>query len=273
MNDLSPYLQTAVELAMSYGPRLVLAIVTLFVGLAIINRGVALAGRGMAAREVEHTLARFLSSVASVSLKVLLLISVASMIGIATTSFIAVLGAAGLAVGFALQGSLANFAGGVLILLFRPFRAGDAIDAQGIVGIVSEIQIFNTIVKTFDNKVVIIPNGQLSNGVITNISHEPTRRVDMAFGIGYGDDLLKAKDTLQRIVTQDSRVLTDPPPVVAVSELGDSSVNFVVRTWVKAEDYWGVFFDMQERVKLTFDSEGISIPFPQTDVHLHQVAA
>ncbi|MEJ2130251.1 MAG: mechanosensitive ion channel [Gammaproteobacteria bacterium] len=272
MEDISPYVDTAIKLSLSYGPMLILAIVTLLVGLWIINRVVRMTERVLIARSVEETLTRFLSSVASIGLKALLLISVASMIGIATTSFIAVLGAAGLAVGLALQGSLANFAGGVLILLFRPFRVGDVIDAQGVVGTVAEIQIFNTVVKTFDNRVVIVPNGTLSNGIITNVSREATRRVDMTFGIGYGDDLQKAKDLLIRMVEQDPRVLDEPAPLVAVSELGDSSVNFVVRAWVNASDYWGLFFDMQERTKQTFDVEGISIPFPQTDVHLHRAA-
>ena len=270
--QMAGYMDTAVDMIMRYGPQLILAIVVLFVGLWIINRVVALMGKGMERAEVEPTLAKFLSSLSSVGLKALLLISVASMIGIATTSFIAVLGAAGLAVGLALQGSLANFAGGVLVLLFRPYKVGDFVEAQGVSGTVNEIQIFNTVIKTPDNKVIIVPNGAISNGIITNYSAETTRRVDFVFGIGYGDDIQKAKDILARLVSQDDRAMKDPEPVVVVSELADSSVNITVRIWVNASDYWGLYFDLMERVKLTFDQEGISIPFPQRDVHVYNAS-
>ena len=218
--------------------------------------------------KVEISLQRFLISLIAVGLKVLLLISVASMVGIATTSFIAMLGAATFAVGMALQGSLSNFAGGVLILLLKPFKVGDAIEAQGFVGKVHEIQIFNTLVKTFDNKMIYIPNGSLSNGNITNYSQEPIRRVDMTFGISYGDDIKKAKDILTKLVNADTRILKDPAPLIAVSNLGDSSVDFAVKVWCDTAEYWNIYFDMLENVKLTFDQENISIPFPQTDVHL-----
>ena len=192
------------------------------------------------------------------------------MIGIETTSFIAVLGAAGLAIGLALQGSLSNFAGGVLVLMFRPYKVGDFIDAQGVMGTVHEIQIFNTILKTPDNKVIIVPNGAISNGIITNFSMEATRRVDFVFGIGYSDDIAKAKATIERLISEDGRALSDPEPQIVVSELADSSVNITTRVWVNASDYWGLFFDLTEKVKLTFDQEGISIPFPQRDVHVIQ---
>ena len=205
-------------------------------------------------------------------LKGLLLISVASMVGIATTSFVAVLGAAGLAIGLALQGSLSNFAGGVLILIFKPFKVGDLIEGGGHLGVVKEIQIFNTILTTADNRRVIIPNGVLSNNSLININVEPTRRVDFVFGIGYGDDIKKTKEILQRLADADSRVLKDPAPTIVLSELADSSVNFTVRLWVNTADYWGVYFDTHEAVKVAFDAEGISIPFPQQDVHMHQVA-
>jgi len=205
----------------------------------------------------------------SVILKVMLIISVASMIGIQMTSFIAVLGAAGLAVGLALQGSLANFAGGVLILFFKPYKIGDFIDASGFMGSVKEIQIFNTILKTPDNKTIIIPNGTLSNASITNFSTEETRRVDMTFGIGYSDDIQKAKNILESLLKNDSRVLNDPAYMIVVSELADSSVNLVVRAWCNSADYWNIYFSMQERVKLEFDKQGISIPFPQRDVHVY----
>jgi small conductance mechanosensitive channel len=219
-------------------------------------------GKALDRSKVDESLKKFLSNLFGVVLKILLLISVASMVGIETTSFVAIMGAAGLSVGLALQGSLANFAGGVLILLFKPFKVGEVIDAQGYIGSVSEIQIFNTILKTPDNKTIIIPNGGLSSGSITNFSTEATRRVDMTFGIGYGDDIKKAKDLLNLMIKNDSRVLTEPAPMIVVSELADSSV------WVNSADYWGLFFDMQEKVKLEFDKHGISIPFPQQDIHL-----
>ena len=269
-DQLSGYMDTAVELAMNYGPKLLLAIIVLIVGLWIVNRVVRVMGAGMERSNTEPTLARFLSSLVSIGLKALLLISVASMIGIETTSFIAILGAAGLAVGLALQGSLANFAGGVLVLLFKPFKVGDFVEAQGVAGSVSEIQIFNTVVRTGDNKTIIIPNGAISNGIITNYSAQETRRVDFVFGIGYDDDIGKAKSTLERLFSQDERTLDDPAVLIVVSELADSSVNITVRAWVQASDYWGLYFDMLERVKQTFDAEGISIPYPQRDVHVHQ---
>jgi len=195
------------------------------------------------------------------------------MVGIETTSFIAILAAAGLAIGLALQGSLTNFAGGVLILMFRPYKVGDFVDAQGVTGTVDEIQIFNTVIKTGDNKRIIVPNGAISNGIITNFSAEATRRVDFIFGIGYDDDIAQAKSTLKRIFAEDDRVFTDPEPLVVVSELADSSVNFTCRVWVNAADYWGVFFDTTEKVKLVFDKENISIPYPQSDVHIHQAGS
>lgn len=267
---LSRYADMAIELTMSYGPRLILAIVVLIAGLWIINRFVRALAAGLEKSSTEPTLARFLCNLTSVGFKALLLISVASMIGIETTSFIAVLGAAGLAIGLALQGSLANFAGGVLVLLFKPFRVGDFIDAQGVAGTVSEIQIFSTIIKTPDNKRIVVPNGALSNGIITNVSAEPTRRVDFVFGIGYNDDIARAKAIIARLVDEDSRSLADPAPQIMVSNLGDSAVDITTRVWVDAANYWGLYFDLTERVKLTFDQEGISIPFPQRDVHVFQ---
>ncbi|TNC81827.1 MAG: mechanosensitive ion channel protein MscS [Oleiphilus sp.] len=264
------YMDQAVELLMNYGPKLALAIITLVVGLWLIGRFVKSANKHFTAKD--PTLGSFISSLVSVLLKAVLLIAVASMIGIETTSFIAVLGAAGLAVGLALQGSLSNFAGGVLILLFKPFKVGDLIQAQGFTATVKEIQIFNTILKTADNRIVILPNGSLSNGSLVNINQEPTRRVDFVFGIGYDDDIDKAKGILNTLAEQDSRVLKDPAPVIVLSELADSSVNFTVRLWVNTADYWGVYFDMHEAVKKSFDSQGVSIPFPQQDVHMHQVA-
>jgi small conductance mechanosensitive channel len=265
------YIDQGVEMAIQYGPKLLLAIVVLLVGLWIIKRVVRVVNKGLNASKTDPTLAKFLGSLTSIILKALLFISVASMVGIETTSFIAILGAAGLAIGLALQGSLANFAGGVLILMFRPYKVGDFVDAQGVAGTVSAIQIFNTIIKTPDNKVIIVPNGSISNGIITNFSAEETRRVDFVFGIGYNDDIAKTKATLKAIFAEDDRVFSDPEPFVVLSELADSSVNFTCRVWVNASDYWGVYFDTMETVKLRFDAENISIPYPQQDVHMHQV--
>jgi small conductance mechanosensitive channel len=268
--QVTAYTNTAIELLMTYGPKFLLALVVLIIGLWIIKRVVKGTSKAMERGNAEPTLAKFVASLVSVGLKALLIISVASMIGIETTSFIAILGAAGLAVGLALQGTLANFAGGALILLFRPYKVGDWIDAQGVAGTVHAIQIFNTILKTPDNKTIIIPNGAISNGIITNNSTEPTRRVDFVFGIGYGDDIAKAKGIIERLIGADERALPDPAPQIVVSALADSSVNLTVRVWVNAPDYWGVFFDLTEKVKLAFDEEGVSIPFPQQDVHVHQ---
>lgn len=270
MNEVGFYTQKGLDLIEKYGPGLLLAIVTLVLGLWIIRIVVKSTSKGLVHAKVDASLQKFLSSLISIMLKALLLISVASMVGIQATSFIAVLGAAGLAVGLALQGSLSNFAGGVLLLLFKPFGVGDVIDTQGYAGKVESIQILHTILKTFDNKTIIIPNGALANGSITNFSTEKTRRVDMTFGIGYGDDIKKTKEVLKKLVDGDDRIFKDPEPMIVVSELGDSSVNFAVKVWCEATNYWGIFFDMQEKVKMEFDKQGISIPFPQQDVHLFQ---
>ncbi|MEQ9424253.1 MAG: mechanosensitive ion channel [Cyclobacteriaceae bacterium] len=270
MEILEQYSTKIWEMAIEYLPKVALALITLIIGMMIIGAVVRALKKNLNRRESDSTLTTFLCSLLGVILKALLLISVAGMVGIETTSFVAILGAAGLAVGLALQGSLANFAGGVLILLFKPYRVGDFIDAQGHKGTVREIQIFNSVLKTPDNKTIIIPNGSLSNGSITNFSTEPQRRVDMTFGIGYGDDIDKAKTTLMELIEKDERILKDPEPFIALSELADSSVNFVMRVWCEASDYWGIYFDMHENVKKTFDQKGISIPFPQTDVHVHK---
>jgi len=269
MDNIENYTQVAVDLLMLYGPKLLLAVATLVIGLWIIKGFLGGLGRRMERSDTDVSLRRFLLSLVGVMLKVMLVISVASMVGIEMTSFIAILGAAGLAVGLALQGSLANFAGGVLILLFKPFKVGDFIDAAGHMGTVREIQIFNTVLTTPDNKTIIIPNGILSNGSMTNYSTEDNRRVDMVFGIGYSDDLKKAKGIIASLLKDDARVLADPEPLIVVSELGDSSVNITVRAWCNKADYWGIFFDTQEKVKLGFDAQGVSIPFPQRDVHVY----
>jgi len=258
------------DLAIVYAPKLLLAIITLIVGLWIIKAITSVAKKGMQKGDVDVTLHRFIASLIGIGLKIMLFITVISMVGVQMTSFVAILGAAGLAVGLALQGSLGNFAGGVLILFFRPYKVGDFIDAQGHMGTVNAIQIFNTILKTPDNKTIIIPNGAISNGSITNFSTEPRRRVDFVFGIGYGDDIDKAKGIINDLIAKDERILKDPAPQIVISELGDSSVNITVRVWAESANYWGIYFDLHENVKKTFDKEGVSIPFPQRDVHLYQ---
>lgn len=270
MENMDKYLDLIREFILSYGLKILGAIIALIIGLWIIRILTRTLARLMEKRDVDQSLRGFLKSLFSITLKILLIISVASMVGIAMTSFIAILAAAGLAVGMALSGTLQNFAGGVMILLFKPFKVGDFIDAQGHMGTVREIQIFNTILKTPDNKTIIIPNGGLSNGSMVNFSTEPQRRVDMTFGMGYGEDIDKAKGVIQSLIKADNRILNDPEPFVAVSELADSSVNFVVRVWVNAADYWGVYFDMHKNIYNSFNKEGISIPFPQMDVHLFQ---
>jgi small conductance mechanosensitive channel len=224
-------------------------------------------------RDVDESLKPFFISLINVTLKALLVISVMGMLGIEMTSFIAILGAAGLAVGMALSGTLQNFAGGVMILIFKPFKVGDFIDAQGHMGSVKEIQIFNTILTTPDNKTIIIPNGGLSTSSMTNFSTQETRRVDFVFGIGYGDDLNKAKQIIKDIVNNDSRVLKDPEAFVRMSEMADSSVNITTRIWVKPEHYWDVYFDTMEAVYEAYNSNGINIPYPQMDVHVHNTKA
>jgi len=263
-------LQAAQDLLFEHGPNVLMAIVTLIVGLWLIRVVVRLLDKGLTRSKVEASLQKFLLSLANIGLKILLLISVVGMLGVQTTSFIAILGAAGLAVGLALQGSLANFAGGVLVLLFKPYKVGDFIEAQGVTGTVQDIQVFHTVLTTPDNKTVIVPNGPISNGIITNFSTQPTRRIDMTFGIGYSDDIDQARSVLEKLVAEDERILKEPAPFIAVKELADSSVNFLVRVWCQGSDYWGIYFDMQEKVKQEFDANGISIPFPQHDVHLYQ---
>lgn len=266
--QLSHLVDQGAGMVMNYAPRLILAIITLIVGLWVIRYFVSFIDRKL--RPKDPTLNSFLCGLMRIGLKIMLLISVAAMIGISTTSFIAVIGAAGLAVGLALQGSLANFAGGVLILIFKPFKVGDVIEAQSFAGTVLEIQILYTILNTFDNRRVVIPNGHLANGSVVNISAYDTRRCDMSFGIGYGDDIDKAKAICSRLIEQDERALADPAPLIVVGGLGDSSVNLTVRVWTKSSDLWPFFWDMQEKIKKTFDAEGISIPFPQRDVHLYE---
>jgi small conductance mechanosensitive channel len=270
MENFQETLERLYGLFVRYGMKFVLAIVVLVVGLIVIKWITKGLVKVMKKREVNESLIPFLKSLTSILLKAMLIISVMGMVGIEMTSFIAVLGAAGLAVGLALQGTLQNFAGGVMILLFKPYQVGDFIEAQGFMGSVKEIQIFTTILTTPDNRKVIIPNSPLATGSITNFSAMPTRRIDFSFGIAYDDDIDKAKKILQKIADDDQRVLKEEnPPQVMVEELADSSVNLKLRVWVKSEDYWSLYFDVIEGGKKQFDKAGISIPFPQTDVHLY----
>jgi len=271
MEEFQSFLESYYPIAAQWGLKLLLALVTLVIGLWIVKMIMGGVKKAMEKSDVDATLRPFLISILSIVLKIMLVITVISMVGIQMTSFVAILAAAGLAVGMALSGTLQNFAGGVMIMIFKPFKVGDFITAQGFSGSVNEIQIFNTILKSPDNKTIIIPNGGLSTGAMTNFSTEPQRRVDFTFGIGYSDDIDKAKSVINGLIAADERILKDPEPFVAVSELADSSVNFVVRVWAEAGNYWGIFFDTTENVKKAFDKEGISIPFPQTDVHVHQV--
>lgn len=260
----------AYELTIEYAPKLALAIITLLIGLWIISGITKLVKLSMERSKVDPTLIPFMSSIVSWVLKVLLFISVASMIGIATTSFVAVLGAAGLAVGLALQGSLANFAGGVLVMVFKPYKVGDLIESQGHLGVVKEVQIFNTILLSPQNKRVIIPNGATSNGSIVNYTVEGKIRVDLTIGVSYDSDLDKTKAILMDVLLANELVLKDPAPFVGVLEMADSSVNFVVRPHCIPADYWAVYFSVNEAMKKALDTNGITIPFPQRDVHLIQ---
>lgn len=253
-----------------YGVQITTAIAILIIGMWVVKMILNGIRKGFEKKGTDPSLAGFTLSLIGMALKIMVVIAVISQLGVETTSFIAILGAAGLAVGMALSGTLQNFAGGAMILIFKPFKVGDFIDAQGYTGTVSEIQIFNTILKTPDNKTIIIPNGGLSTGSMVNFSTEPTRRVDWTFGIGYGDDADKAQEVIKGLLVQDSRILKDPEIFCELSELGDSSVNFATRAWVNAGDYWGVYFDMNKKVYQEFDKVGLSIPYPQMDVHVHK---
>ena len=267
--SLDVFLTKMIDLGISVGSKILLAIVVFLVGRWIVRRLNKLLAKILEKRHVEASLSTFVKSLVNITLTLLLIIVVIGVLGIETSSFIALFASAGVAIGMALSGTLQNFAGGVMILLFKPFKVGDTIEAQGQSGTVREIQIFNTILATPDNKIIIIPNGGLSTGLMKNYSREATRRVDWEFGIAYGDDYTKAKAVIARLLDADGRVLKDPAYFIALTSLGESSVNIVVRAWVNAGDYWGVYFDMNEKVYKTFAEENLNIPFPQLDVHLH----
>jgi small conductance mechanosensitive channel len=270
MEQLDYYSQKAIDYAIAYGPKILLAILTLIIGWWIINFFTRMMKKGFRKSKMEPSLISFLATLFSWTLRAMLLISVASMIGIETTSFIAVLGAAGLAIGLALQGTLGNFAGGVMILIFKPFKVGDLIEAQGFLGVVEEIQIFITKLSTPSHEAVILPNGALSNGSIKNYTQLGYRRVDLVIGISYSSDIQMARKVLMGLMESHEKVRKDPAPAVTVLELADSSVNLAVRPWCLPEDYWDVYFNILEEGKAKIEAAGISIPFPQRDVHLFQ---
>lgn len=271
LENLDQYSEYTIEFVMTYGPRFIGGIVVLLLGWWLTNKFTNTVNKVMERRNIEPSLRTFLKTLLLNLLRVLVIFTVMGMIGVEMTSFIAILGAAGLAVGLALSGTLQNFAGGVIILLMKPYKVGDVIEAQGFIGSVAEIQIFNTILKTWDNKTIVIPNSQLSNNSLVNYTTEPVRKVEWVFGISYGDDIDKARQIIKDVVYADERVLdTEDDHYINVFQLADSSVNFRVRASVNGADYWQVFFDMTERVKKAFDASGITIPFPQRDVHMHE---
>jgi len=254
----------------AYGPKVFAAAILLLLGRWAAQAVRAVVNKIMIRKNLDTTVAGFTCNLVYIGILVFIVIAALGQLGIQTTSFIAIIGAAGLAISLSLQGSLANFAAGFLLVALRPFKVGDFIEGAGVMGKVEEIQLFSTRLTTGDNKLIIIPNSNLTGGNITNYSAKDTRRVDLSIGVGYEDDLKKTRKVLENILTQDSRVHDDPAPFIAVSELADSSVNFTVRAWVNAADYWNVYFDSTEKIKQRFDEEGISIPYPQRDVHLQQ---
>ena len=258
---------TAWLYASEYGVKILAALAIFFIGKYFVKKITDISKNMMLKANVDNTIVEFLDSVIYFALLIVVILASLSTLGINTTSFLAIFGAASLAVGLALKDSLSNIGAALLIIIFRPFNIGDFIDAAGASGTVKDINLFSTIITTGDNKVIIVPNSSIIGGNIINYSNKPTRRVNHVFGIGYDDDLKLAKDTLLKIMHDDERVLKEPAPFVAVGELASSSVNLVFRAWVKTEDYWSVHFDMLERVKLAFDEKGISIPYPQMDIH------
>ena len=275
IEQLTQYADQAMTLiqtkGVDFGIQLITAILIFYIGKWIANALAKGIRTVMEKNDVDATLTSFVSNLVRMAMLVFVVIAAITQLGVPSAQFVAVVGAAGLAVGLALQGSLSNFAAGVLIVAFRPYKVGDFVDAAGVSGTVDSVQILTTILKTPDNKQIIVPNSQIMGSIITNFSTNPTRRVDMVVGVSYSDDLDKVKSVLEELVAAEDRILDDPACTIAVSELADSSVNFVLRPWVNAADYWGVKFDMTERIKKRFDEEGISIPFPQQDVYVHQV--
>ncbi len=270
MDKTSEYIDMGIGFGLNYGLKILGALLIFVIGTWIAKRTQRVLVALMKKKKVDDTLQTFLENLVYILLMIVVVLAALSALGIETTSFIAILGAAGLAIGLALQGTLGNVGAGVLLISFRPFKVGDFVSAGGEMGTIEAISLFATILHTPDNKVITIPNSTITGANITNFSAKETRRLNLVFSIGYGDDLKLAKSVLQEIITSDPRVLSDPAPFVGVLELGESSVDFAFRPWVKSEDFWDVHFDMQEKVKLTFDEKGISIPFPQMDIHLNK---
>lgn len=268
VNVVNNYVDKALDFGFEYAPKLIGGILVLFIGLWIIKLITKGVGKSLEKSKIDQSLVPFLRSITNMILKALLAITVMGMIGIEMTSFVAIIGAAGLAVGLALSGTLQNFAGGVIILILKPFKIGDFIEAQGFIGTVKEISIFATMLNTNDKKLVIIPNGPLSTGALVNYSAEELRRVDFTFGIAYGDDVQTFRKAINDCIASDDRILNDPPTFIGLAELADSSVNFTVRVWVNTPDYWDVFFAMNEKVYTKFPEYNLNIPFPQMDVHI-----
>lgn len=258
------------EYAMPWGIKIIMALAIFFIGRWVIRLIVGLLKNLLNRSQMDGMLVNFVASIVNAVLLIFVIIAALNQLGVDTTSLVALIAAAGLAVGLALQDSMQNFAAGVMIFVFKPFKSGDFIEAGGVMGVVEDINVFSSTLRTGDNKEIILPNGAIYGSAIINYSARETRRVDMVFGIGYDDDIREAKKILERLVMEDSRILKDPTPVVALGELADSSVNFVVRPWVASSDYWAVMWDMNEKVKLAFDEAGISIPYPQMDLHVHK---
>lgn len=267
--DIQQFIETYV---LPWGINIVMALAIFLIGKFIVKILVSVSKKLMSKAKVDSILINFISSIIGTVLLLFVVVASLDQLGVNTTSLIALIGAAGLAIGLALQGTLQNLASGVMLIIFRPFNDGDFVEAAGVAGVVEQIGIFTTTMRTGDNREIIVPNGEVFGGTITNYSRRATRRVDMVFGIGYDDDLLQAKEIIGRILSEDDRILADPAPTIAVGELADSSVNFNVRPWCKTADYWGVYGDIHEKIKLRFDAEGISIPYPQMDVHQDKAA-
>jgi small conductance mechanosensitive channel len=273
MDQFTQYAKLAKEWLIATGPNIVFALVILVFGRWLALWVVRLVEKALVKSGMDQTLVRFLDKLVYYTLLAVVILAAADQVGIKTTSFLAILGAAGLAVGLALKDSLSNFASGVMIILFRPFKVGNAVTVAGVTGKVERIDIFSSILHTPDNQKIIIPNSAITSDVIINITANPTRRIDLVIGIGYDDDLKEAKAVLEEIINSEERILDDPPPTIALAELGASSIDLVVRPWVRTEEYWDVRFDLVEKIKLTFDEKGISFPYPQQDVHMYQQTA
>ena len=267
--NIDKIIETLTYWATTYSVKLIAAILIFIIGKWLAHKISSLITKLLEKNNIDATLVNFLESITYYTFLIVVIIATAGQLGINTTSFITIVGAAGLAIGLALKDSLSNFASGVMLILFRPFRAGDFVNAGGVSGTVASIALFNTTLKTPDNQKVIVPNSKITNNVITNVTTNDTRRVDLVIGISYDDDIKKTKEVLNRIIQEDKRILDTPKTKIAVSELADSSVNFVVRPWVKTSEYWDVYYDLIEKIKITFDEEGIHIPYPQQDVHLY----